>query len=89
MSDPIARVSKKHVSDPPLVKVSGKIDMILGLDNYDLIRGREIRSDGEDGEPVAILSKLGLFVRCPTGEADTGRPDTISVVLSQTSLEES
>ena len=90
MSDPVGEADgrdwdslkskRKHLTDLPLVKVGGKIVMTPGLDNYDLIRGREIRSGSEDGEPVATLSKLCWFVRGPTGEADTGRPATISVL---------
>ena len=63
--------------DLPLTKTGGQVDMILGLDNYDLIRGQEIRPGEADGEPVATRSKLGWFVRGPTGE-----PDMIGVVRS-------
>ena len=41
-----------HLADLPLTRVGGQVDIILGLDNYDLIRGREIRSGEADGEPV-------------------------------------
>ena len=61
--------------------------MILGLDNYDLIRGREIRAGNTDGEPVATLSKLGWFVRGPTGDPDTSKLEAVHVVVSPTTLE--
>jgi hypothetical protein len=58
--------------------------MILGLDNYDLIRGQEIRPGEADGEPVATRSKLGWFVRRPTGEPDMSGVVRSNVVVSHT-----
>ena len=72
----------RHLADLPLTRVGGRVDMILGLDNYDLIRGRKIRAGDTDGEPVATLSKLGWFVRGPTGEPDTDKVSGVNVVVS-------
>ena len=94
MTDPVGEIDERdwgslkskwqHLTDLPLTKVGGKVDMILGLDNYDLIRGREIRAGNTDGEPVATLSKLGWFVRNPTGEPDTDKVAGMHVVVSHT-----
>ena len=74
----------QHLADLPLTKVGGKVDIILGLDNYDPFRGREIRAGNTDGEPVATLSKLGWFVRGPIGELDADKVAGMHVVVSHT-----
>ena len=94
MTDPVGKIPERdwgsmkhkwsHLADLPLTRVGGQVDMILGLDNYDLIRGREIRSGEADGEPVATRSKLGWFVRGPIGEPDACGAARGNVVVSHT-----
>ena len=72
-----------HLADLPLTKVGGQIDLLLGMDNFDLIRARDIR-DGKDGEPVSHWSKMGWFVRGPTGESGTSGVARSHVVVSHT-----
>jgi hypothetical protein len=74
----------EHLADLPLTKTGGQIDLLLGIDNFDLIRAREIRNGAADGEPVAHRAKPGWFVRGPTGESGTSGVARNHVVVSHT-----
>ena len=78
--------NKGHLIDLPLVKVGNQIDMLIGFDNYDLIRIRQNR-DGDDLELETSLTKLSWFVRGLTGETDGSDVVTTMFVHSQMKLE--
>ena len=66
---PVLKHKWAHMSDLPLEKTGGRIDVLIGFDNNYLLTGFETR-EGSRTEPTVSRTRLGWVARGPLGRSE-------------------